>query len=169
MHKREEARKCVEKASSYGIIKERGVGYMKISTKGRYALRLMLDLAVHDSTGYIPLRDISERQKLSIKYLEQIVMQLSKANFLKATRGAQGGYKLVKEPAAYTVGDILRITEGSLAPVSCLTMEAAECDREDECATHAVWSGLYDVINNYLDSITLEDLLNQNRQNDYSI
>lgn len=91
---------------------------MKISTKGRYALRLMIDLAQHDAGGYIPLRDISKRQQISAKYLEQIVVQLSRAGFVISTRGAQGGYQLARHPSEYTVGDILRITEGSLAPVS---------------------------------------------------
>ena len=92
---------------------------MKISTKGRYALRLMIDLAQHDAGGYIPLRDISRRQEISAKYLEQIVVQLSRAGFVTSTRGAQGGYQLARHPSEYTVGDILRITEGSLAPVAC--------------------------------------------------
>ena len=100
---------------------------MKISTKGRYALRLMIDLAQHDAGGYIPLRDISKRQQISAKYLEQIVVQLSRAGFVISTRGAQGGYQLARHPSEYTVGDILRITEGSLAPVACLEHEPVDC------------------------------------------
>ena len=108
---------------------------MKISTKGRYALRLMIDLAQHDAGGYIPLRDISKRQQISAKYLEQIVVQLSRAGFVISTRGAQGGYQLARHPSEYTVGDILRITEGSLAPVACLEHEPVDCPRVDECIT----------------------------------
>ena len=122
---------------------------MKISTKGRYALRLMIDLAQHDAGGYIPLRDISKRQQISAKYLEQIVVQLSRAGFVISTRGAQGGYQLARHPSEYTVGDILRITEGSLAPVACLEHEPVDCPRVDECITLSFWRGLYDAINNY--------------------
>ena len=93
---------------------------MKISTKGRYALRLMIDLAEHDNGGYTALKDISARQKISLKYLEQIVIQLSKSGFLESVRGSQGGYRLAKKPSKYTAGDILRVTEGTLAPVVCL-------------------------------------------------
>ena len=119
---------------------------MKISTKGRYALRLMIDLAQHDAGGYIPLRDISKRQQISAKYLEQIVVQLSRAGFVISTRGAQGGYQLARHPSEYTVGDILRITEGSLAPVACLEHEPVDCSRVDECITLSFWRGLYDAI-----------------------
>lgn len=142
---------------------------MKISTKGRYALRLMLDLAQHDAGGYIPLRDISRRQGISAKYLEQIVVQLSKAGFVKATRGAQGGYQLAKTPAEYTVGDILRITEGSLAPVACLEHEPIECARASECITLEFWRGLYQAINRYVDGTTLEELVERGNVPDYSI
>ena len=115
---------------------------MKISTKGRYALRLMIDLAQHDAGGYIPLRDISKRQQISAKYLEQIVVQLSRAGFVISTRGAQGGYQLARHPSEYTVGDILRITEGSLAPVACLEHEPVDCTRVDECITLSFWLSL---------------------------
>ena len=139
---------------------------MKISTKGRYALRLMIDLAQHDAGGYIPLRDISKRQQISAKYLEQIVVQLSRAGFVISTRGAQGGYQLARHPSEYTVGDILRITEGSLAPVACLEHEpVGSYARVDECITLSFWRGLYDAINNYVDSVTLEDLVNNGTLN----
>ena len=128
---------------------------MKISTKGRYALRLMIDLAQHDAGGYIPLRDISKRQEISAKYLEQIVVQLSRAGFVTSTRGAQGGYQLARHPSEYTVGDILRITEGSLAPVAC--------PRAEECITLDFWRGLYDTINKYVDSVTLEELVSNGK------
>ncbi|WP_283674848.1 RrF2 family transcriptional regulator [Butyricicoccus sp. Marseille-Q5471] len=142
---------------------------MKISTKGRYALRLMIDLAQQDVGIYVPLRDISKRQEISAKYLEQIVVQLSRAGFVRSTRGAQGGYQLAKTPNEYTVGDILRITEGSLAPVACLENDPIECDRAGECITLDFWRGLFDVINAYVDATTLEDLINRGKVLDFSI
>lgn len=142
---------------------------MKISTKGRYALRLMIDLAEQNTGGYVPLRDISKRQEISAKYLEQIVVQLARAGFLRSTRGAQGGYQLARPAAEYTVGDILRITEGSLAPVSCLENEPNECARAAECATLDFWKGLYEAVNCYVDSVTLEDLVSRERPLDFSI
>nr|WP_297174127.1 RrF2 family transcriptional regulator [uncultured Agathobaculum sp.] len=142
---------------------------MKISTKGRYALRLMIDLAQHDAAGYIPLRDISRRQEISAKYLEQIVVQLSRAGLVTSTRGAQGGYQLSRHPSEYTVGEILRITEGSLAPVACMEHDPIECSRAEGCITLGLWRGLYDVINQYLDGITLEDLVSQEQPLDFSI
>ncbi|MCD7796430.1 MAG: Rrf2 family transcriptional regulator [Clostridiales bacterium] len=137
---------------------------MKISTKGRYALRLMLDLAERRQDGFIALKDIAERQGISKKYLEQIVPLLNKSGALRTTRGYQGGYMLAKAPSRYTVGDILRITEGSLAPVSCLDDddEVNMCDRAEDCMTLPVWSGLYKVIEEYLDSITLQDIIDKN-------
>ncbi len=135
---------------------------MKISTKGRYALRLMLDLAEH-SDGYIALKDIAERQGLSKKYLEQIVPLLNKADILKTNRGYQGGYRLARSPSEYTVGDILRITEGSIAPVSCLDGDTNTCERSNECASLSVWKGLNEVIEKYLDGITLQDILDNYR------
>lgn len=143
---------------------------MKISTKGRYALRMMLDLAEHRNEGYVTLKDIAQRQGISKKYLEQIVPLLNKADILRANRGYKGGYTLVKEPSEYTVGDILRIAEGSLAPVSCV--DGVECARCDNCMTIHVWQGLDQVITEYLDGITLQDILDdyKNRScDDYSI
>ena len=116
---------------------------MKISTKGRYALRLMLDLALHEQSGYVPIKAIAERQDISDKYLEQIISILARAGFVKSVRGAGGGYKLAKTPAEYTVGMILRLTEGSLAPVACLEGEENTCPRQDSCATLTVWKKLY--------------------------
>ena len=142
---------------------------MKISTKGRYALRLMIDLAQHDAAGYIPLRDISRRQEISAKYLEQIVVQLSRAGLVTATRGAQGGYQLARHPAQYTVGEILRITEGSLAPVACLEHDPVECSRAEDCITLDFWRGLYDAVNRYVDSVTLEDLVSRGKTLNFSI
>lgn len=145
---------------------------MKISTKGRYALRMMLDLAEHQQNGYIALKDIAARQGVSKKYLEQIVPMLNKADVLQTNRGFQGGYRLSKTPDKYTVGDILRITEGSLSPVACLDHVPIECERSQDCATLPVWQGLKRVIDEYLDSITLQDILDQQREryaNDYMI
>ena len=137
---------------------------MKISTKGRYALRMLLDLAEHRNDGFIALKDIAERQHISKKYLEQIVPVFNKSRFLKTTRGFQGGYQLARTPDKYSVGEILRLTEGSLAPVACLDNEPVGCEYSRECATLPVWKGLYRVINDYLDGITLQDILDQQRE-----
>lgn len=133
---------------------------MKISTKGRYALRLMVDMAEHPSLGNIPLKEISARQGVSIKYLEQIVGQLAKAGLVKSVRGPQGGYRLAKEPKEYLVGDILREIEGNLAPVSCLDEDINNCPRNQLCKTLQFWKGLYDVVEQYVDGVTLADLAN---------
>jgi Rrf2 family protein len=145
---------------------------MKISTKGRYALRMLLDLAEHQGEGYIALKDIAARQEISKKYLEQIIPLLGSANILQANRGFQGGYKLAQRPDQYTVGQILRITEGSLQPVACLDHSPIECHRNDFCATLPVWQELGRIISEYLDSVTLQDILDQQREryaNDYVI
>ncbi len=145
---------------------------MKLSTKGRYALRMLLDLAEHQGDGYVALKDIAKRQEVSKKYLEQIVPVFNKSDVLRTSRGFQGGYRLAKSPDKYTVGEILRLTEGSLAPVACLEHEPLECERSAECATLPVWQGLYQVINEYLDGITLQDILDRQRElgaNDYVI
>lgn len=131
---------------------------MKISTKGRYALRVMVDLALNDKEGFVSLNDIAKRQEISNKYLEQIVSLLNKAGFLKTARGNMGGYKLARKPEEYVVGDILRATEGDLAPIFCLTAEG-KCERKSKCKTHTFWKGLDDVINEYVDGKTLADLL----------
>lgn len=134
---------------------------MKISTKGRYSLRLMLDIAMHGNDKNVSIRDVAQRQNISVKYLEQIVSMLVRVGYLKSIRGAQGGYRLSKAPSEYTVGDILRITEGTLAPVACLEDEVNQCNRADVCLTIKLWKGLYDVVNNYVDNITLEDVMNE--------
>ena len=134
---------------------------MKISTKGRYALRLMVDLAEHKDNGFIALKDVAKRQNISKKYLEQIVPVLNGAGLLTTNRGNRGGYKLAKEPTEYTVGDILRITEGSIAPVSCLESDVNSCERKNFCQTLYVWEGLYKVVNEYLDSITVQDIVDR--------
>lgn len=134
---------------------------MKISTKGRYALRMLLDLAEHRNNGFVALKDIAARQGISKKYLEQIVPLLNKSDFLLVNRGFQGGYMLAKSPEKYTVGDILRITEGSLAPVACLEQKPIQCERSADCPTLPIWQGLERVINEYLDNITLQDILDE--------
>lgn len=144
---------------------------MKISTKGRYAIRMMLDLAIHRSDGYISLKDIAERQNISKKYLEQIIPLLNRSGFLRTSRGYQGGYMLVEPPSKYTVGEILRLTEGSLAPVSCLDFEVNDCPRQAECLTLPIWKGLYKAVTDYLDGITLQDIIYESDSNggDYCI
>lgn len=132
---------------------------MKVSTKGRYALRMLIDLAEMSKGEFVPLKEIAERQKISKKYLEQIVPILNKSDMLQTNRGYQGGYRLTKEPVEYTVGEILRATEGGLIPVVCLGNNPKGCERKNECDTFYIWEGLEQIINEYLDSITLEDIL----------
>jgi Rrf2 family protein len=132
---------------------------LKISTKGRYALRLMLELAMGNKGELIKIKSIAENQKISEKYLEQIISILNRAGYVKSVRGAQGGYRLAKETTEYTVGDILRLTEGSLAPVACLDDEVNECDRCEKCATIEIWKQLNIAIKDVVDNITLADLV----------
>ncbi len=132
---------------------------MKISTRGRYALRLMIDIAMNDNGEPVRVKEISSRQNISMKYLEQIISILNKAGYVRAIRGPQGGYRLVKKPSEYTAGMILRLTEGSLAPVSCLDHEDNECQREDICATLELWKRLDKAIRDVVDTVTLEDLV----------
>lgn len=134
---------------------------MKISTKGRYALRVMLDLAVNNTGEYIPLKEVSERQGITLKYLEQIIILLKKSGYLRSSRGNGGGYQLSKDPKEYTLGDILRTTEGSLAPIACLEDEVNQCPRKSVCPTLSFWEGLDKVISDYVDSVTLQDLVDQ--------
>ena len=134
---------------------------MKISTKGRYAIRVMTDLAEHNTGEYIPLMDIAKRQEISEKYLESIVVILSRNDFVQSLRGKGGGYRLIKEPSEYTVGSILRITEGSFAPVSCLEKQPNRCERASYCKTLHMWEGLQKVVEEYFDGITIQDLLDQ--------
>lgn len=136
---------------------------MKISTKGRYALRMLLDLAQNGGDGFIALKDIAERQHISKKYLEQIVPVFNKSDILLTNRGYQGGYKLARTPDKYTVGEILRLTEGNLAPVVCLETEHNICERAADCITLPIWQGLQKVINEYLDNITLQDILDSKK------
>lgn len=145
---------------------------MKISTKGRYALRVMLDLAIHNTGEYISLKDVAKRQGITLKYLEQIIPLLKKSGYLKSTRGNSGGYRLLKTPKDYTVGDILRATEGSLAPISCLEDDVNLCEMSGACPTLKFWKGLDQAITDYVDSVTLQDLLDEHNLqigSDYSI
>ncbi len=133
---------------------------MRISTKGRYALRLMLDLALNDAEHPVRIREIAARQEISDKYLEQIISLLHKAGYVRSIRGPQGGYLLTKRPEEYTVGMILRQTEGNMAPVECLSEGAVNCPRMDSCVTVMVWKRLNDAVSGVIDHITLEDLVN---------
>lgn len=145
---------------------------MKISTKGRYALRMLVDLAEHQQDGYVALKDIAERQDISKKYLEQIVPLLNRSNLLQTNRGFQGGYRLAKPVEQYSVGEILRVTEGSLEPVACLDQNPNQCPRCFDCETLPVWEGLSKVIHDYLDGISLQELVDRKQQsygNDYVI
>ena len=131
---------------------------MLISTKGRYALRVMIDLAEHRTEDFISLKGVAQRQEISEKYLESIIRMLVKARALESLRGKGGGYKLTKAPEEYTVKEILNLTEGSLAPVVCLKSEKDRCPRQAECKTYPVWKGLYELIDGYFDGIRLSDL-----------
>ena len=130
-----------------------------ISTKGRYALRVMIDIAMNQKDGYVPMKDVAQRQDLSLKYLEQILPNLTKNNLVKGIQGKGGGYRLTREPQDYTVGEILRCTEKDMAPVSCLAKDAPKCERKKKCRTIDFWVGMDKVINEYIDSKTLKDLI----------
>lgn len=131
---------------------------MKISTKGRYALRLAIDVARRQSEGPVSLRETSERQGISVKYLEQLAGQLTRGGILASTRGAHGGYTLAKEAEHITAGDVLRVCEGGTAPVACLEEDYGVCPRRGECETIAFWEGLDNAIEAYVDGVTLADL-----------
>ena len=132
---------------------------MRISTKGRYGLRVMIDIATHGGDEYIALKDIANRLNITVKYLEQIVTPLSKAGFLTSMRGNNGGHKLAMSPSECRVGDILRVMEGNLSPVECMASGDLECPLAESCATVTFWKGLDEVVNKYIDSYTLQDLL----------
>ncbi|MGI6014438.1 MAG: RrF2 family transcriptional regulator [Oscillospiraceae bacterium] len=143
---------------------------MMISTKGRYALRVMIDLAEHQSQNFIPLKEIAERQEISEKYLESIIKILVRGGLLTGLRGKGGGYKLTKLSEQYTVGEILRLTEDSLAPVACLNETPMQCMRAAECKTLSMWKDLYTMINDYFDGITIADLVQSgNEGNEFVI
>ena len=132
---------------------------MMISTRGRYALRVMLDLAEHKDKGYIPMKEVAERQELSLKYIERIMPVLSKNKLVEGVHGKGGGYRLSRPINEYTVGEILRLTEGNLAPVSCLECDSKECKRSGICKTLPMWKKFFDMTNEYFDSITLADFM----------
>ena len=132
---------------------------MMISTRGRYALRVMIDLAEHSNGGYIPMKDVAARQEISLKYLERILPVLAKNNLIEGIQGKGGGYRLTRPPEAYPVGEILRLTEGDLAPVACLENGSTPCGRSIECRTIEMWSRLNQLINDFFDGITVADLM----------
>lgn len=143
--------------------------FMMISTKGRYALRVMIDLAEHNTGTYIPLADIAKRQEISEKYLESIVAVLSKKGFVDALRGKGGGYRLNRAPDAYTVAEILTALEGSLAPVACLGEDAAPCKRAADCRTLSMWTQFYEMIKTFFDGISVADLIREEHGGDFVI
>ena len=134
---------------------------MKIAKRGRYALRIMLDLAVNSSGEYIPIKNISQRQNITVKHMEQIINPLCKAGLLKSSRGSSGGYRLARKPDEYRIGEILRVMEGNLSMIPCLEDDPNECPRADGCLTLPFWEGLKSVLENYVDSVTLKDLMPQ--------
>ncbi len=142
---------------------------MMISTRGRYALRVLIDLAEHNNGRYIPMKDVAARQEISLKYLERILPLLTKAKLIEGVHGKGGGYKLTRPPEAYRVGEILRLTEGDLAPVSCLNTDADPCDRVAECRTIRMWRDFYDITNRYFDGITVADLAATDSPDNYVI
>lgn len=142
---------------------------MMVSTRGRYALRVLIDLAEHNNGSYIPMKDVAARQEISLKYLERILPTLTKAKLIEGVHGKGGGYKLTRSPEDYTVGEVLRLTEGDLAPVACLSADADVCERAAECRTLSMWQGFYDMTNKYFDSIRISDLVNTDGADNYVI
>ena len=140
-----------------------------ISTRGRYALRVLIDLSEHNSGKYVPMKDVAARQGLSLKYLERILPTLTKAKLIEGVHGKGGGYRLTKQPEDYTVGEILRLTEGDLAPVACLSPDAPPCERAAECRTIKMWKEYYDLTNRYFDGVTLADLIGADAVDNYVI
>ena len=139
---------------------------MKISTRGRYALRLMMDIAMNGQNEPVRIKDIARRQEISEKYLEQIVSVLNKAGFVKSSRGPQGGYRLMRAPQEYTAGSILCLIEGSLAPVACMDMEENDCPRHERCATLFLWQKLHEAMKDVIENVLLSDLIEMQRELD---
>ena len=137
---------------------------MKLSTKGRYGLRAMIDLARYSEKEPVSIGSVAARQGITLKYMEQIMPMLTKAGYVRSYRGNNGGYMLAKEPEEYTAGDIIRTTEGSLAPIACLDDVPNRCERQDQCSTLEFWEGLKKVIDQYVDSVTLADLVNNHEE-----
>ena len=150
--------------SSELLIFEQEDTIMMVSTKGRYALTVMVDIARNESDGYVSLSDIAERENLSMKYLESIISILNKGGLLVSLRGKNGGYKLARKPEEYNINEILLLTEGTLAPVNCIMQEGVQCEKAATCSTLPLWAGLDKVIDQYLSNITLEDLISGNRK-----
>ncbi len=140
-----------------------------VSTKGRYALRVMLDLAEHSDGSYIPMKDVAERQGVSLKYVEKILPVLARHDLIKGVHGKGGGYMLTRKPEDYRVGEILRLTEGDMAPVACLSCDAEKCEHAEECKTLPMWSKFYSIVTEYFDSITLKDLMDKNISPDVNL
>lgn len=140
-----------------------------ISTRGRYALRVLIDLAENSDKGYVPMKEVAQRQGISLKYLERIIPVLSKNGFIEGIQGKGGGYRLIKDPKDCKVGDILRLTEGDLAPVACLESGAKPCERAYKCRTYPMWVEFYRIVNEYFDSKTLADVISTDMADNYSI
>lgn len=140
-----------------------------ISTKGRYAIRVMIDLAENDNGKYIPMKDVAKRQGLSLKYMERILPALTKSRIVEGMHGKGGGYRLTRSPEEYTIGEILRRTETHFAPVACLEDDAPACSRADDCPTLEMWKGYYKLINDYFDGIRLSDLIHKDLSDNYVI
>ena len=136
---------------------------MIVSTKGRYALRVMIDLAENQNEAYIPMKDVATRQHISLKYIEKIMPVLSKNHLVEGVHGKGGGYRLTRQPSGYTVGEILRLTEGDMAPVACLECDAIPCDKTQHCRTLPMWTDFYKLINEYFDGITIADLMKESQ------
>lgn len=142
---------------------------MKISTKGRYSLRVIIDLAEHRNGGYIPMKEVAARQKISLKYVEKLMPLLTKRGLVEGIHGKGGGYKLKREPEFLTVGEILRLAEGDLAPVSCLEKGAPPCEIAEECRTISMWKDFYEMTNKFFDGITVADLMKDGPVDNYVI
>ena len=140
-----------------------------ISTRGRYALRVLIDLVENSDKGYVPMKEVAQRQGISLKYLERIIPVLSKNGFIEGIQGKGGGYRLIKDPRDCKIGDILRLTEGDLAPVACLESGAKPCERAYKCRTYPMWVEFYRIVNEYFDSKTLADVINTDMADNYSI
>ena len=142
---------------------------MMISTRGRYALRVLVDLAEHKESVYVPMKEIAKRQGISLKYLERILPVLTKNGIIEGLQGKTGGYRLVKSPEECRIGDILRLTEGDLAPVACLECSAKPCEKSTECRTYPMWLEFYQIINDFFDNKTLADIVKTDMCNYHSI
>ena len=142
---------------------------MKISTKGRYSLRVIIDLAEHRNGGYIPMKEVAARQKISLKYIEKLMPLLTKSGLVEGSHGKGGGYKLKREPEFLTVGEILRLAEGDLAPVSCLEKGTPPCEIAEECRTISMWKDFYEMTNKFFDGITVADLMKDGPVDNYVI